>query len=287
MWDIQRVRSADTGEPLDRAQLPLPRAMSGEVVEHSHMIVQRPSDGRDLYISESAVPLLGASGEIEGALAVFTDVTSEHQRNLALEQERERIAMDLHDGIIQSLYGVVLSLGATRRHATGEEADSLSQAIEQINDVIGELRSYIYNLRPVAAEPVDLCAELKSMVRDLAGRSSLQLDVEVPKELACALPASISNEVLHICREALSNVVRHAQAKKASIIMARTNASALTLSIADDGVGFERLATGRRRGDGLRNMSLRAESMGGRLVINSTTGRGTTLHVEVPVPSCP
>jgi PAS domain S-box-containing protein len=250
----------------------------------------RHADGSWRYLDAVGLNLLDepAVGAIVGNMRDVTEkrLAEEIQksRSRALEEERERIAMDLHDGVIQSLYSVVLSLGATRRGSDNSQA-SLSAAIEHINSVIGELRSYIYDLRPTSGETIDLCGALEVLAKELVPKKgAVRLRLDLPRQLGSAIQAKIVEETLQVAREALSNVVRHAAAAHVSVALT-VDDGRIRLTIKDDGMGFETVAAGRRQGDGLRNMYQRANAMDGDLAIDSQRGAGTTLRLTVPLPA--
>jgi PAS domain S-box-containing protein len=249
-------------------------------------------DGRQLWVNVSGVPIVDEAGRAAGVLAMFTDVTErklsqerdrrhEQAEATALVHERERIAMDLHDGAMQSLYGVALSLGALRRHAADRSGQEtvLGQAIDQLTDTIQDIRDYIYQLRTGSPEEADLRAGLESRAGDLgaagiAGRVSITAGLD-------HLSPETTRHLLYIVQEALSNVVRHANASRV-VIQVVPWRNGMALSVSDNGQGFDPRRRGRRAGDGLRNMRERAALVGATLRIRSAPRSGTTVTVQLP-----
>jgi signal transduction histidine kinase len=201
-------------------------------------------------------------------------------RRLELMDERERIAKDLHDGIIQSLFAVGMGLQGTALMAgSPETAARIDSAVGDLDRVIRDLRNYIFGLRPGILADRQLDQALRELGEDIQKRSSLRVEVEVDAELA-ALVSSRSHQIVQVTREALTNVARHAEAKHSVVRLARTGQTAV-LTIEDDGVGFD--ARGDSAGNGLRNMRERATAMGGSLRVSSKAGKGTSLRFTFPI----
>ncbi|HET7465347.1 MAG TPA: GAF domain-containing sensor histidine kinase [Candidatus Dormibacteraeota bacterium] len=202
------------------------------------------------------------------------------QRRLELMDERERIAKELHDGIIQSLFAVGMGLQGTAMIAGSRDvAARVERAVGELDRVIRDLRNYIFGLRPGILADRQLDEALRALGEEVATRSRVRVDVAVDAETAAALSAQ-SHEVVQLTREALSNVTRHAGARRASVELARRNSNAL-LTIEDDGAGFD--TKRHSHGNGLRNMSLRATDLGGELQVTSAPGKGTKLAFTIPL----
>jgi signal transduction histidine kinase len=202
-----------------------------------------------------------------------------HIRRLGLMEERERIAKELHDGVIQSLFAVGMGLqGTALMTGSSEQAGRIEGAVGELDKVIGDLRNYIFGLRPGILADRQLDEALRVLGEEVQGRSGAKVAVEVDPELAASLSGR-SHEIVQLTREALSNVVRHANAKHSKVGLVRKGRNAL-LTVDDDGSGFD--ARRSSTGNGLRNMRDRASSLGGTLKISSN-GRGTSLRVTFPV----
>jgi signal transduction histidine kinase len=201
-------------------------------------------------------------------------------RRLGLMEERERIAKDLHDGIIQSVFAVGMGLQGTALLAGSPETTArIESAVDELDRVIRDLRNYIFGLRPGILADRQLDEALRELGSEIEKRGSTRVEVEVDAELAATV-SSRSHELVQLTREALSNVARHARATSSSVRLAREGATAV-LEIEDDGVGFSVLSDSA--GNGLRNMRERAAAMGGALQMTSSSGKGTRLRVTFPV----
>ena len=205
------------------------------------------------------------------------------QRNLqrlGLMDERERIAKELHDGIIQSLFAVGMGLQSTALQAVSPETGNrIEAAVGELDRVIRDLRNYIFGLRPGILADRQLDQALSALGEEVQASSHVLIEVNVDAALAADLSAR-SHEIVQITREALSNVARHAQAKHSEVRLARQGSKAV-LTIEDDGIGFD--VRGDSAGNGLRNMRERAAAMGGAVRLTSNAGRGTRLRLTLPV----
>ena len=199
---------------------------------------------------------------------------------LGLMEERERIAKELHDGIIQSLFAVGMGLQGTALMAGSPEMTRrLEGAVEELDRVIRDLRNYIFGLRPGILADRQLDQALRALADETQSHSGIAVEVEVDASVAAALSGR-SADIVQLTREALSNVVRHARAATAKVSLTRQGADAV-LSINDNGVGFD--TGGESMGNGLRNMRERAASLRGSLEVSSRDGQGTRLRIKVPI----
>ncbi|HEV2033539.1 MAG TPA: GAF domain-containing protein [Candidatus Dormibacteraeota bacterium] len=202
------------------------------------------------------------------------------RRRMGLMEERERIAKELHDGIIQSLFAVGMGLQSTAL-LTGapESAVRIETAVGELDRVILDLRNYIFGLRPGILADRQLDQALRELGDEVQTRSRIRVDVDVDATLAAHLSAR-SHEIVQLTREGLSNVSRHAKAEHASVRLSRDGEKAV-LAIEDDGIGFNPRADSN--GDGLRNMRERATALGGPLQVASSASKGTRVWVTFPV----
>ncbi len=214
-------------------------------------------------------------------LAIHNARMHEELRQLAVLQERERIAQDLHDGSIQSLYAVSLALEDTEELMSLDPAqatDRIDHAIEAIHGTIQEIRDFIMGLDPDARTAVDLLSGLAALTDEFE-RSTL-IEVELSSDPDVPLDPDETLQLIQLTREAMSNVARHAEASKV-LVNVEDRRERLRLSIIDDGRGFD-TTDGQRPGHhGLTNMHARAESLGGSLVIESDDS-GTRVVFEMP-----
>jgi signal transduction histidine kinase len=203
---------------------------------------------------------------------------------LAVVEERDRIGRDLHDGIIQSLYAVGLSLEDVPEimaEAPDEAAERVDAAIESINLAIREIRNFIYGLRPEALDGTQVVAGLAALAEEVRHGGLVDVVAQLDPAADPGLDAGAGADLLNLVREALSNAVRHGQAGLISIDLVASETGS-RLVIADDGVGFDPTAPIGAAHHGLANMSARAAAVGGRLEIESAPGDGTKVVVDLP-----
>lgn len=210
-----------------------------------------------------------------------------HTRLAALRvvAERERIGRDLHDGVIQGLYAISLALEdgeALIAERPDEARARIDRAIDGIHKSIADIREFIMGLRPGLAGD-DLAHGLVALADELRLSSTIHVETEPvdPDDLAHLDPAA-RGELLHLVREAFSNIARHSRATQATLAV-RTTADEVTIEITDNGVGFDPAGIASGRHHGLSNLRERAIAAGGRLEIDSRRGAGTRLIVHIPV----
>jgi signal transduction histidine kinase len=221
-----------------------------------------------------------ASFTDQASVALEFDRSQADLRRLSLMEERERIAKELHDGIIQSLFAVGMNLQGTAMLAgSPETARRIEDSVEELDKVIRDLRKYIFGLRPGILADRQLDQALRVLAQDLQGRSQIKVKVDVDISLAATL-SNRSADIVQLTREALSNVARHAMATKATVRLSRRG-NLGELSIEDDGVGF--IESQGSAGNGLRNMRERAAGLGATLEISSAGGKGTRLRLTFPL----
>ncbi len=214
------------------------------------------------------------------ALEIFeveTDRLIEHMEQAqVIAVERERIGRDLHDGAVQRVYAAGLQAQALRTRLNGPLGDGLDRLMLTLNDALADLRAFLGELRPAEAG-ADLEAALVGVVEE-AGRAS-GMRVEFNASLAPAMPADRLAHLVSFTREALSNAVRHAQARAIQVDL-RCAAGRLHLTIRDDGCG---LPAEVEAGYGLRNMRDRARLLSGQVALASAPGQGTTVTLAIPL----
>ena len=203
---------------------------------------------------------------------------------LAVAEERDRIGRDLHDGIIQSLYAVGLSLEDVpdlMSEAPDEAAERVDEAIESINLSIRDIRNFIYGLRPEAVDGSQVVAGLAALAEEVRHGGLVNVFPDLDPAADPGLDPDAGAELLHLVREALSNAVRHGRAGQISLALSGDGATS-TLVIADDGVGFDPTDLVGAGHHGLANMRARATAIGGQLEIRSAPGSGTKVIVALP-----
>jgi signal transduction histidine kinase len=231
-----------------------------------------------VHFVESDLRLL-APFAAEARLAIaITEARHELERGL-LARDRSRIARELHDGVIQSLYGIGMVLdslvgGGQEKRIQGQ----LPGITSSINSIIDDLRSYIHDLTPDRLAKRGLSSELCSMAQEFQASSGVITSVRLEHGID-GIKAEVARDLVQISREALSNVAKHAVASRVTISLEPT-AQGFLLEIADDGHGIElRSHTG---GNGLDNIRRRARSWGGGAEIGASARGGTSIRVSVP-----
>ncbi|HEX5579622.1 MAG TPA: GAF domain-containing sensor histidine kinase [Candidatus Limnocylindria bacterium] len=219
---------------------------------------------------------------LHAGIAIENARLHEQVRRLAVVDERDRISRDLHDGIIQRIYGVTLALDDVPElvnEAPDEAARRVDEAIDQLHAVIRDIRTFIFGLRPLMLGDGGLREGLQALADELSRNAVTEIQVSGAEP--SDLPLAVTAELLAIAREALANVARHAAADHAWLRLT-TDGAMVQLEIDDDGAGFDAEAQVGRAHHGLANMRSRAEGLGGSLALTSTPGAGARIIVRVP-----
>lgn len=250
----------------------------------------------DLYLTEKAgglpfdekdeelLQLFGA----QAAAALANARLARRIEGLAVVEERQRFAMDLHDGIIQSIYAIGLTLESAVRRTDedpGALREQLRTIIQGLDEVIQDIRGYIADLGPGRFGGKALTAGLTDLVRSIRMNSMTQVRVKVEEGVDESLTPPQTTELFHIAREVLTNIVKHARASRAQVrVEMDDDLEHVIVVISDNGVGFAVPAEGfAGQHRGLRNMKQRVAGMGGTLRVLSTPGQGTTVEIVAPV----
>ena len=234
-------------------------------------------------IDERSVQMLAAVGNWAG-LAIENARLHLNARRLAVLEERDRIGMDLHDGIIQSIYGVGLSLESALHSINEDPKDAkarLEHSIEGLNQTIRDLRSYILDLRPRQMGDDGLISGIKRLIAEYRANTFSEVRLTEPDFDFGNLTQTQSMTLFHICQEALANAAKHAKAKNVQISLWATD-NRILLEINDDGNGFDMDSMNSNIGHGLANIKTRAHSSGGEADISSAINEGTTILVWIP-----
>jgi len=206
-------------------------------------------------------------------------------RRLAVLEERERIGMDLHDGIIQSIYGIGLALEYAYLSVEENPAltrEKIENSIEGLNATIRDIRAYVADLRPrQMRDEQPLQQGIERLINDFRTVSNTKATLRPADDGLAALPKENSLALFRICQEALANVAKHANAQNTDIHLWTTEDRVL-LKIEDDGRGFDPINIDETLGHGLSNMRRRANKVGGGLEIVSQKMQGTTITAWVP-----
>jgi len=196
----------------------------------------------------------------------------------AQEEERRRLARDLHDEVNQSLTGILLRLEALSHAAPADLTDEIGAVKKLVNQAMGELVTLARQLRPAALDDHGLVSAIVSHARRFAAQTGVPADVRVEGEPA-PLESDQEIAVYRFVQEALSNVAQHAGASRLDVALS-ANDGGLEVTVRDDGRGFD--AGGEAAGLGLSGMAERARLVGGKLEVDSRPGGGTSLTLVVP-----
>jgi signal transduction histidine kinase len=218
---------------------------------------------------------------LHAGIAIENARLHEDVQRLAVVEERERIAQDMHDSIIQSLYGISLSLEDLPEIMAEDPTEGTlrtDRAIDNIQATIRDLRNFILGLQSELLEGADLAAGIESMAAEL--RANTLIDVEVAIDELPAIPTEQAAHLLAITREGLSNIARHSGATRAWLEVT-TRKGLVRLVIRDNGRGFDTRTLRGADHHGVGNLQARARAAGGSLILTSAAGQGTTLMAEI------
>ena len=222
------------------------------------------------------IELLGAFAD-QAALALDHATALADREELLLTADRDRIARDLHDLVIQRLFATGLQLQGTRRRAVKDDVSRrIEQAIADLDVTIKDIRSTIFDLQHGGGD--SLRADIRRVTREYAAVLGHEPVVRTDGPLDTGVPAQVAEQAVAVLREALSNVARHAQSQQTIVEVALSDGE-LALAVTDDGRGLPE----DRSESGMRNVRRRAVDLGGTVVFDSPGGRGTRMEWRVPV----
>ncbi len=242
----------------------------------------------NLYLTDKA----GGFTEDDEVIVEFLAVTAgtaistlrmqERLRRAALHEDRERIARDLHDSIIQDLFAVGLGLQASMAKVDNDPTavhQQLDTSIDKLDETIASLRRYIFDLRPPVWARPSLPSELARLLEELAAphRVAVGLDFDCPPDIP---ETPVADDLFAVIKESVSNALRHGEPSTVDVRVV-CEGEVVRASISDDGTGFD--TDQESEGLGLDNMAERVERTLGSLFIDSVPGRGTVVHVAFPL----
>jgi signal transduction histidine kinase len=217
----------------------------------------------------------------QAAIALELADARELAQQVQLLEDRDRIARDLHDHVIQRLFAAGLTLQSMSALLEPAQAERLSRCIEDIDETIAQIRSAIYGLRTPLSPAVSTTRErILSVLADVTPVLPSPPVVHFAGPLDVMLPDDLVDDLIAVLRETLTNVARHAQASSVRVaITAVIDARELSIEVVDDGVG---LGPSERR-SGLANLRKRAESRGGTFLAETADAGGTLIRWSVPI----
>jgi len=238
-----------------------------------------PLEGGPAFTADDQRLLEAFAASAATAVATATSVAAEQhrQRLMAAEDERRRWARELHDETLQSLAGLQMLLGSARRSGSTDSLEAaVSDAVERLEQEIGNLRALITDLRPAALDEFGAKGALETLALRVE-RNGIEVGLDI--ELTGRHTPELEAAIYRIVQEALTNTVKHGGATRARVEI-REDGSNVHVVVSDDGAGFDpAVATA---GFGLLGMRERVELLGGSLEIESAPGGGTTVTVRLP-----
>lgn len=273
--------------PLDRIGESL-RTDNPEFIQP--LLKERNELGRVAQLIESSFRQKAALGrEIEDRRLTEEALRDSETRLRHALEIRARLARDLHDGVIQSIYAAGLGLEGAMAQLERDPAGArarLALCRQSLNDVIREVRAFISGIEPEALHHQGFEQELQSLVRTMQALWPVLIEVKADPAAVAHLAPSQELHALQICRECISNAVRHGGAREIRIHFVEEPAGHACLRVRDNGRGFNPAAP-RGAGSGLGNLATRARELGGRLEIESHPSGGACFTVTFPLPADP
>jgi signal transduction histidine kinase len=255
----------------------------------------RRHDGEYRWIVTAGVPRYEADGSFAGFIGTGADITEQKRAEKALstvshklieahEEERSRIARELHDDFSQRLALVSVGLGSLKQSPPASAVDferRIDEAYQQIADLSSDIQVLSHGLHPPKLELLGLKAAVSGFCEELSNRHGVRIDLHV-EDIPRALPREMSLCFYRVMQEALQNVVKHSVSRQADVSLSG-RIDTINLTVKDSGAGFDPYEAMRGPGLGLTSMQERLKGIGGRLSIHSQPGRGTMIHAVAPI----
>ncbi|MBN1318855.1 MAG: GAF domain-containing protein [Anaerolineales bacterium] len=267
---------ADDRFPDTRSELVVPLRIGERVIGTLDVL----SNEVGAFSEEDARIIQGLGDQV--AVAIENARLYERNRLLAVVEERNRLARELHDSVTQSLYAVTLYGDATSRLLESGDvlsaAENLDKVITTTREALGEMRLLVFELRPPVLQEEGLVGALETRLEAVERRVGLQTAIHVEGNVR--LDLELEEGLYRIAVEALNNIIKHARASKVTVLL-RLEPDRVIMEVGDNGVGFDLKVSLKTAGMGLRGMADRVEKLGGRFVLMSEHGAGTKIRVEV------
>lgn len=274
------------GHPHMQSFLGVPIMAGNDVLGNLYLTDKLAGNSSDSQVVEFSagdqrlVEMLAA----HAAVAIQNARLYEQIGRLAIVEERSRIGMDLHDGVIQSIYAVGLTLESARLllpEDPNEANHIILQAIAGLNEAIRDIRNFILDLRPQRFAG-DLNIALARLIREFQANAMVPVTFSANKATLSAMPLPIARTIFITTQEALANIARHARATHVTVEIWQEPELAI-LCVEDNGIGFNLTEEVQSVGHGLANMRSRAEELNGTCIIQSTPGSGTQICLRIPL----
>lgn len=243
------------------------------------------NDSQTLTVELTQTRLVETDEESAASLIIMRDVTTRRERENIREEERARIARDLHDGVAQTLYFMALKADMIRQQVTQKPewaAAELKEIGQTARGVIREVRRTIFALRPLNWSNDDFMPALVRFVEEFAEQTGWQMDVDID-DSDPTIPSRLEPTIFRLVQESLNNAAKHAEANHVWVSLEKVESGTmLYLLVRDDGCGFDP-DKAANSGMGLNQMRERIAAVGGTLQLNSQLGKGTTMVAKLPV----
>jgi PAS domain S-box-containing protein len=293
------------GEPAPPDRWPVGRAMRGESATHAEYWHRRKDTGEGWVGSYSFAPIRSAEGEVIGTVVTARDITEQRNAQAELEsshaalrrliaaqdriqeEERKRIARDLHDDLQQTLAGLRIELSQFGERLAADPASVLtlvSEVDHLAQAAVISTRRIVNDLRPQMLEDLGVASALQVMGAQFSERTGIACRVDAPDAVGAALmdlPA-VATGLYRIAQEALNNVVKHARATRVEIRLDREHHGLIVLRVSDNGIGIRRRRRPQPESVGLLGMAERVRALGGQLRIEGQADGGTVVEVLLP-----
>jgi len=274
--------------PYPAGELPLARVLRGEVVDGLEIFVRAPHVPEGIWTTVTARPLQDANGSFAGGVVVIRDTTALKFAQGALlagqEAEGKRIARELHDSVSQDICSLILDMAQLQRDlpsSLGNVCDRINSQKQKLMDLSEEVYSVCRQLHPSVLERIGLNQAMEQLCKEFTERKGLHIRFSHGDSPA-SLPVASALCLYRVAQEGLRNIVRHAQARHATVHLSAARGS-LHLSIEDDGIGFDPKTVGGKARLGIVSMQERVRLAGGSLTIQSEPGHGTRIDLRVPL----
>ncbi|MBN2044410.1 MAG: GAF domain-containing sensor histidine kinase [Anaerolineales bacterium] len=274
--------------PVMRSMIAVPIKNKGKVIGNLYLTEKidpwNPHSDELLKFDEEDLRILELFAT-QSAIAIENARLYRHVQQLAVLEERQRFGMDLHDGVIQSIYAVGLMLESIAHQVDRQPElakQGIEDSIESLNTAIRDIRNYILDLRPQHFQGRNIVQGVEELARALRANTFMDVYVEITDVDSDAIGPEKTVEVLHIAQEALQNIQKHAQASEVSIALRSQNGN-LMLEILDNGISIKPQQLRRSLGNGLMNMQERASSLNGEIIIGPKLEGGTEVRLTIPL----
>ncbi len=269
-----------------------PAALVGlfEYLRHTPFVLARVPMAASNWLT--ALLVLAATAAVSRAIFTLLERAQadlqRKQQQLAVMEERDRIARELHDGISQALFYANVKLAEAERHLKAGALEAAARALTEGREAIrfshDDVRQAIFNLKVADSATRGLEQALRAHVEEFRRQTGIEVALDIESLSRFRLPPRTEGEALRIIQEALWNVRKHARANRVDITCRPASHRYLRFAVADDGCGLPPGATGADGGGfGLKIMRQRAQAVGGRVEIRSAPGQGTCVELLVPV----